>query len=269
MDPRRLRATLTVAAAVVAVYAIVSLAARALLGRRHQIGDAIIERIADDTEVDPTTGAVRSVQSGDVVVPEEVLEGRWTPVYLERLARTYWRFLSRCTLGLVRVKYTERERFVVLLFRPLELLAFRAPEYEMDDTRGVVRWRIERGVLVDRRGRSGDGYLEIDVERRPSEGDGQGGWARVHVEVEIANFYPAIASAVGRWFYTVTQSRIHVLVCYGFLRSLARLDLAESKVGRFASIDDVPDPQEPPPSARSTALTSSPGSELQPDGAAA
>ena len=266
MEPRRLRRALAVVAAVAAVYAIVSRLARVLLGRRRQIGDAIIERIADDTVVDPETGAVRSVQSGEVVVPEELLEGRWTPMYLERLARTYWRFLTRCTLGLVRVKYTEGERFVVVLFRPFELLAFHAPEYEMDDTRGVVRWRIMRGVLVDRRGRSGDGYLEIDVRRVPSQGDGR---ARIHIEVEIANFYPAIASAVGRWFYIVTQSRIHVLVCYGFLRSLARLDLAESRVGRFATIDDVPDPQEPPPSERPTARTGSPGSELQPDGAAA
>jgi hypothetical protein len=189
-------------------------------------------------------------------------------MYLERLARTYWRFLSKCTLGLVRVIYTERERFVVLLFRPLELLAFHAPEYEMDRDRGVVRWRIMRGVLVDRRGRSGDGYLEIDVQRYADE-DGR---ARIHVEIEIANFYPAIASAVGRWFYTVTQSRIHVLVCYGFLRSLARLDLAESKVGRFATIDDVPDPQAPPPSERTGARTGRVGeslSGLQPDRSAA
>jgi hypothetical protein len=35
--------------------------------------------------------------------------------------------------------------------------------------------------------------------------------------------------------YNATQSRIHVIVTYGFLRSLARLDLAESKVGRLAS----------------------------------
>ena len=53
--------------------------------------------------------------------------------------------------------------------------------------------------------------------------------ARVRVEVEVANFYPALASAVARWLYSATQSRIHVIVTHGFLRSLARLDLAESK----------------------------------------
>ena len=42
-------------------------------------------------------------------------------------------------------------------------------------------------------------------------------------------------SRIGRRFYMATQSRIHVLVTHAFLRSLARLDLAESRVGRFAA----------------------------------
>jgi hypothetical protein len=117
----------------------------------------------------------------------------------------------------------------------------------MDAARGVVRWRIASGVLVARRGRQGDGYLEIDVERRPADTPGS---VVVHVEVEVANFFPAIASTIGRWFYTHTQSRIHVLVTHGFLRSIARLDLAESKVGRFATVDQVPDPRMPSPRER-------------------
>ena len=56
----------------------------------------------------------------------------------------------------------------------------------------------------------------------------------MHVEVEVANFYPAIATWVARWFYVNTQSRIHVIVTHGFLRSLAKLELEESAVGRFA-----------------------------------
>ncbi len=163
-------------------------------------------------------------------------------MHLERLARTYWRFLTRVTLGLIRVKYTEGERSVVLLFRPLQLLTFRAPEYEMDEHRGLVRWRIARGLLVARAGRGKDGYLQIDVRRCDSEDPER---ARLHVEVEVANFYPAIASGIGRWVYNETQSRIHVIVTHGFLRSLARLDLAESRVGRFARIEDVPDPTPP------------------------
>ena len=93
-------------------------------------------------------GAVRSVQAAELTLPHDEVEELWTPVNLERLARTYWRFLTRVTLGLIRVHYTERERFVVLLFRPFVLLSFQAPEYEMDADRGVVRWRIEKGVLV-------------------------------------------------------------------------------------------------------------------------
>ena len=57
---------------------------------------------------------------------------------------------------------------------------------------------------------------------------------KLHVEVEVANFYPAIATWFTRFVYSNTQSRIHVVVTHGFLRSLARLDLEESAVGRFA-----------------------------------
>ena len=66
----------------------------------------------------------------------------------------------------------------------------------------------------------------------------------------MANFYPAIASRLSRFVYTNTQSRIHVIVTHGFLRSLARLDLEPSRVGRFVSPDEVPDPSTPPPSER-------------------
>jgi hypothetical protein len=203
---------------------------------------ATIVNLEDDTSEDPRTGAVRSVQAADLYMPRDALRQIWTPVHLERLARTYWRFLTRVTLGLIRVKYTEGERSIVLLFRPLRLLTFRAPEYEMDEHRGLVRWRIAQGLLVARAGRGKDGYLQIDVRRCDSD-DPQS--ARLHVEVEVANFYPAIASHIGRWVYNETQSRIHVIVTHGFLRSLARLDLAESRVGRFARIEDVPDPTPP------------------------
>jgi hypothetical protein len=203
---------------------------------------ATIANLEDDTSEDRRTGAVRSVQAADLFLPEDSLQEIWTPVHLERLARTYWRFLTRVTLGLIRVKYTEGERSVVLLFRPLRLLTFRAPEYEMDEHRGLVRWRIAQGLLVARAGRGKDGYLQIDVRRCDSDDPER---ARLHVEVEVANFYPAIASHIGRWVYNATQSRIHVIVTHGFLRSLARLDLAESRVGRFARIEDVPDPTPP------------------------
>lgn len=186
----------------------------------------------DHTTEDPASGAVRSVQAADVTVPKAELDALWTPMHLERLARTYWRFLARVTLGLVRVLYSESERSVVLLGRPLKLLTFDAPEYELDDERGAVRWRIKRGLLVARSGRGGHGHLQIDVRRLP---DAEPGEAKLHVEVEVANFHPAIASGFGRRVYNATQSKIHVFITNGFLRSLARLDLAESSVGQLAS----------------------------------
>lgn len=191
---------------------------------------AQVENLVDSTTEDRGTGAVRSVQTADVSLPEAALAAIWSPVNLERLARTYWRFLSRVTLGLVRVRYTEAERFVVLLASPLKLLTFRAPEYEMSADHGLVRWRIQRGLLVAKGG-GDDGYLQIVVRRRQHEGSGT---RYLHVEVEVANFYPSIASGLGRWIYKVTQSKIHVFITHGFLRSLARLDLAESKVGKLA-----------------------------------
>lgn len=226
-------------AAILIVPALLFGFARRLLNREQHVARAVIADPHDATTIDKQTGAVRSVQAADLYLPEDDLRRIWTPRDLERLARTYWRFLTRVTLGLIRVKYTEGERSVVLLFRPLKLLTFRAPEYEMDEHRGVVRWRIAQGLLVARAGRGKDGYLQIDVRR--CEGDDPER-ARLHVEVEVANFYPAIASGIGRWVYNETQSRIHVIVTHGFLRSLARLDLDESRVGRFARIEDVPDP---------------------------
>jgi hypothetical protein len=75
----------------------------------------------------------------------------------------------------------------------------------------------------------------------------------VAVEVEVANFYPTIASRLSRFVSTQTQSRIHVVLTHGFLRSLARLDLEESVVGRFMAPEDVPPPSAASPRERSGA----------------
>ncbi|HEY8304701.1 MAG TPA: hypothetical protein VIG42_08965 [Solirubrobacteraceae bacterium] len=192
---------------------------------------ARIASLEDRTSEDCASGAMRSVQAADLSLPEDALLELWTPMHLERLARTYWRFLTRVTAGLVRVAYGESERTVVLVARPLKLLTFDSPEYELDGERGVVRWRIKRGMLVARHGRGGHGHLQIEVRRLDPTASGE---ARVHIEVEVANFHPAIASGFGRRIYNATQAKIHAFVTNGFLRSLARLDLAESKVGLLA-----------------------------------
>ena len=212
-------------------YAVLSRWAKSKLGRPMQVGGTTIRALHDDTRIDHE-GRVRSIQTADVEMASADLQPIWSALYLERLARAYWRYLSKCTLGLIRVEYTSGERYVVFLRRPFVLLAFQQPEYELDGDRGIVRWRIDRGVLVAPPGRAGDGYLEIDVSRRPGTTPET---TALHLEVEVANFYPRIAWGIAAWVYQATQSRIHVLVTYGFLRSLARLDLAESRVGRFAA----------------------------------
>ena len=171
-------------------------------------------------------GSVDSKQVAEVELPPEELDRLWTPEYLERLARTYWRFLTRVSLGLLRVLYTPDAREVVFLTRPFVLLRFRKPEYEIGSGRASVTWRIEKGVLVAPPGRD-KGYLRISVIRRDS---------RVTVVSEVENFYPMIAgwgwfSRIGRAIYRETQLRIHVIVTHAFLRSLARLDLEPSVVG--------------------------------------
>jgi hypothetical protein len=192
-----------------------------------------ITDLADNTVMD-SGGAVRSIQAANVTMRAGELDAMWTPMYLERLARTYWKYLSRVSLGLIRVEYTDTERRVVILRSPFILLRFGAPEYDIRDGRGIVRWRIHSGLLVARRDQ---GYLEIDVRKEDSPAPG---YEQAHVEVEVANFYPAIATWVARWFYKATQSRIHVLVTHGFLRSLARRELEPSAVGRFAGPGERP-----------------------------
>jgi hypothetical protein len=221
-----MRAPAAVAALLAALLGLVA-GARRLLHRPHR--PAVVGAPDDDTRVD-TDGAVHSVQTADLTLPVEVADGIWDPHHLERLARTYWRFLTRATLGVVRVQYTQTGRYVVILTRPLTLLSFHAPEYEMDDEVGIVRWRIRKGILVAQRGEDRDGYLEIEVRRCERLGADR---IRLHVRVEVANFYPWLASGIAMWFYRATQSRIHVIVTHAFLRSLAKLDLAQSRVRRF------------------------------------
>jgi hypothetical protein len=206
------------------------------------IPGAEIGKLDDETSVDAETGAVTSRQAGDIVLPAKELKGLWDPEHLERVARTYWTTLQRFTLGLMHVHYTEAERSVVLLIPQLRLLTFKAPEYEMDECHGIVRWRIEKGLLVSRRGTNGDGYLEIDIRRHD---EAERGKVRLRVGVEVANYYPRLGG-LSRRLYSATQSRIHVISCNYFLRRLVRRDLARSKVGYFAgpsSAAQAPDPR--------------------------
>ena len=172
--------------------------ARRLLNTEGAVARTTIASPEEHTTTD-ADGAVKSVQSADVEVPADELERLWNVTNLERLARTYWRFLERISLGVIQIHYRTDGRDVCLFGLPLlSLLTFQAPEYEMSDGRGIVQWQIQDGLLVSQRN---EGYLEIDVKRIESD---RPGYARIHVEVEIANFYPSIATWVARWVYVNT-----------------------------------------------------------------
>jgi hypothetical protein len=174
-------------------------------------------------------GAVRSVQTAELTTTTASLDELWNTTNLENLARTYWAFLTKMTFGLIRVVYTEHARSVVLIARPLTLLRFETPEYTIEPDRGHVEWRIRDGLLVARSGR-GSGFLALDVLRE--------GPAHLRISVEVANFYPAIANWLSVPVYELTQSAIHVVVTNSFLRSLATLELAESRVGALRAPTD-------------------------------
>ncbi len=176
-------------------------------------------------------GSLGSRQVAEVTLPRAELDRVWSAEYLERLARTYWHFLSRISLGLLRVLYTETSREVVLLARPLVLLRFKAPQYEIEEDGGTVTWPIERGLLVAPKGR-GRGYLRLGVRRLPTPDAADE--ATALVSSEVVNFYPMIAARIGRFLYTQTQLRVHVIVTNAFLRSLANLELEPSVVGALS-----------------------------------
>ena len=189
-----------------------------------------------------------SKQEADITLPREDFERLWSPEYLERLARTYWTYLQKISLGLLRVVYGPTSREIVLLGRPLVLLRFFPPEYDADAHNGSVNWRINRGLLVAPSGR-GRGFLRISVQRPDDDGNPD---VAVRVISEVSNFHPMLAASkpggrrglfarVARFFYAITQLRIHVIVTHGFLRSLARLDLEPSVVGALRPVS----PQEP------------------------
>lgn len=187
---------------------------------------------------------VRTVQAAELDLPESFLEEIWRPEYLERIARAYWAYLERVFLHLIRVVYEPNARTVVFLSKRIPLLRFRRPSYQVATGMGMVTWGIERGFLVSPRGR-GRGQLRITI-RRLDDHDAGEGMSRVRIDAEVANFYPGLRlggplARLTAWFYNQTQMRIHVIVTHGFLRSLAALELPQSKVGALLDGgDDAP-----------------------------
>jgi hypothetical protein len=170
----------------------------------------------------PPTGAVESVQTAELAVQgpvSRVLNSQ----FLQRAALGYWRLITRFTLGLVRVTSDARDQCIVLLARPVVLLRFHAPEYEQEEDRLRVTWRIKRGILVARDGRD-QGFLRLSIEPLgPADADG---CTRVRMRMEVQNFYPWLRGTgafarIGVWVYAQTQQRIHRAVTRRYLRELA------------------------------------------------
>jgi hypothetical protein len=190
-------------------------------------------------------GSVTTRQEAVVTVPRDALDKLWTPENLENLARTYWAFLIRISLGLLTIRYGPDSREIVA-FGFIVLLRFHKPEYETSSNRGCVTWRINKGFLVAPGGRN-KGHLRICVER-PDELNGNDE-VPVQVSSEVGAFVPMLTfpglrslSGFGRWLYKQTQLRVHVIVTHAFLRSLGNLELEQSQVG---SLRLLPPAQEP------------------------
>lgn len=178
-------------------------------------------------------GPLRSAQEADFSLDRSELEELWKPETLERLARAYWKFLETRSLHALKVVYGEHDRSVVLFSKRLVLLEFHEPEFEAGPESGRVTWRIQRGFLVAPEGR-GKGFLRFDVRRL---GESDDGLEHVRIRIEVANFYPMLrgsgrASRFGAMFYGQTQARLHRWMTYGFLRSLAKLDLPDLRPER-------------------------------------
>jgi len=191
------------------------------------------------------SGAVGSVQEAEIVVDRGLLDGIWTADNLELIARGYWAFLRRMSLGIIRVHYAADSR-TVTAFGRIPLLRFGAPVYHAEEGLGRVEWPIDRGLLVAVEGR-GKGALRVSVERCDRDGvddevDAQLESVRLIAKVEVENFYPGLRgrgrfARLGAWFYAQTQLRIHVFVCNGYLKHLPRLNFPQ--VDRSAMPSDL------------------------------
>jgi hypothetical protein len=195
-------------------------------------------------------GSVTTLQEAEITLPCTVLDRLWTVENLENLARTYWAFLMRTSLGMLNIRYGPDYREIVL-FGFIVLLRFHKPDYEIEPDGGCVTWRINKGLLVAPGGRN-KGHLRICV-KRPEETDSDGE-VTVTVSSEVGAFVPMLTfpglrslSGFGRWLYRQTQLRIHVIVTHAFLRSLANLELERSRVGSLRLMPPAePATAEPP-----------------------
>ena len=149
------------------------------------------------------------------------------------IARAYWAFLRRMSLGIIRVEYAPASR-TVAAFGRIPLLRFGAPD---------LRGRVAASAGSTGRSSEACSSLARVAARAPCASRSSAAIGtesttrptppldpvRLIATVEVENFYPGIRgrgrfARFGAWFYAQTQLRIHVLICNAFLRSIPRLD---------------------------------------------
>lgn len=169
------------------------------------------------------SGGITCEQEAVVTVDRETFREIWTPSTLELLARAYWSYIQKRTLGAIRIA-SNGDAQTVVLFGRIPLLRFRPAVFSTADNLASVEWPIEKGLLVARDGRE-RGFLKISAEREPG---GDEAMPKLKVSSAVSNFYPWIRGGgrfarIGTWIYSQTQLRIHIAVTKGFLRSLDEL----------------------------------------------
>ena len=176
-----------------------------------------------------TSGAVGSIQEAEITVDRNLLDGIWTADNLELIARGYWAFLRRISLGIIRVEYarriTEGDRLRQDPAAPLRRPRLRGRgglparsngrSTAACSSRGRRPWQGRPARL---------GHPLRPRRRRRRGRRGSSSRCRLIAKVEVENFYPGLRgrgrfARLGAWIYAQTQLRIHVFVCNGYLRT--------------------------------------------------
>ncbi len=108
-------------------------------------------------------GPLESIHSAELL-PAQAASVEPDRRLLERAGDSYWRYLGRRFLGVIRAVSQAGPPAVVLLVRSLVLLRFGTPRYARLDRGGSMTWPIVDGLLVSREGRE-RGFLRLSIER--------------------------------------------------------------------------------------------------------
>jgi hypothetical protein len=188
-----------------------------------------VELVPGGREKVVRSGPVGSIHEAELLVPATAVASILSAAFLERIARAYWRFLRRISLGLLRVRSGPGHESIVPLVSGVAVISFRPARYGADSERAELEWAIDDGLLVAREGR-GLGSLRIRLERRRPD-HVERGRARLLMRMEVAGYHPRLRgprwfAPLGAWIYARTQAQVHRLVLRSFMRSLAGLELS-------------------------------------------